>query len=136
MFSSCRDTLSHSIASKKGHFSGEKGLYFDQFTDFENFLDSKWLLYPWIYLQKTILQNFLSPHQKFGRYFFILIFIFQRSILHGMAKERNFLHVVDLSFDGRFLKYYYFSLHYHKQCPINNVKVKYLQIGQNVSDIF
>ena len=47
-----------------------------------------------------------------------------------MMKERNFLHVVDLSFDVRFAKYYQFSLGYHKQFLINNIKVKYLQIGQ------
>ena len=40
-----------------------------------------------------------------------------------------------LSFDARFLKYQ-FSLHYHKQCSINKIQVKCLQISQNVSDIF
>ena len=45
-------------------------------------------------------------------------------------------HVVDLSFDARFVKYYPFRSQYHKQCPINNIQVKYLRISQNVSDIF
>ena len=31
-----------------------------------------------------------------------------------MAKERNFLHVVDLSFETKFPKYYHFSFHYRK----------------------
>ena len=53
-----------------------------------------------------------------------------------MIKQRNFLHAIDLSFDARFVKYYPFSLHYHKQCPVNNIQVKCFQIGQNVSDIF
>ena len=53
-----------------------------------------------------------------------------------MVKERNFLNVADLSFDARFVKYYQFSSHYHKQHPINNIKVNYLQIRQNMFDIF
>ena len=52
-----------------------------------------------------------------------------------MVKQRKSLHVVDLLFDARFLKYP-FTLHYHKQCPINNIPVKCSQIGQNKSDIF
>ena len=53
-----------------------------------------------------------------------------------VIKEGNSLHVVNLSVDTRFVKYYRFSSHYHKQWPINNIKVKCLQIGQNMSDIF
>ena len=49
-----------------------------------------------------------------------------------MVKQRNFLHAVDLSFDARFVKYYQLSLQYHKQCPMNNIQVKYSQIGQNI----
>ena len=52
-----------------------------------------------------------------------------------MVKQRNFLHVVNLSFDAGFVKYYPISLQYHPQCPINNIQVKCLQIGRNVSDI-
>ena len=53
-----------------------------------------------------------------------------------MVKQRNFLHVVDFSSDARFAEYYQFSLYYHEQCQINNIKVECSQISQNVSDNF
>ena len=69
IFSSCRDTLGHLLVSEKYFVLGETMLYFDQFTDFERFPNSEWRLYHKNYLQKNILQNILSSHQKFGRYF-------------------------------------------------------------------
>ena len=53
-----------------------------------------------------------------------------------MINKRNFLHVVDVSYDVRFMKYYQFSSHYHEQLPVNNIKVKYSQIDQNITDFF
>ena len=77
------------------------------------------------------LQNILSSHQNFGRYTFYLSFsFFKDQFCFGMVKQKNFLHVVDLSFDARFTKYNKFSLYYHKQCPINIIKVKCSQIGK------
>ena len=98
--------------------------HFDQFTDFESFLtpnDFFILKITW----KKILQNILSSHQNF-----------EPKFCCGMVKQRNFLRVADLWFDARFVKYYPFSLPYHKQCLINNIRLKCLQIRQKVSDIF
>ena len=53
-----------------------------------------------------------------------------------MVKQRNFLHVADLLFDARFVKYDQYILHYLKQCPTTNIKEKFSHIGQNVSNIF
>ena len=73
------------------------------------------------YVQKEKLQNTLLSHQNFGRYFFVFFFsFFKDRFCCGIVKQRNFLHVVDLLFDSRFVKFYQFSLHY----PINNIKVK------------
>ena len=76
------------------------------------------------------------PTNNFGRFFYFFVFIFERSILLWNCKIKELSPtVVDLSFDERFVKHYPFRLHYHKQCPINNIQVKCTQIGQNVSDI-
>ena len=72
--------------------------------------------------------QFSSSHQNF----FFFFHCSKINFIVEMVKERNFLHVVDLSFDARFLNYYQFSLQHHKKYPINNIKVKFLQIGQNV----
>ena len=80
--------------------------------------------------------QFSSSHQNLEHYFFSFFHCSKINFVVEMVKERNFLDVVDLSFDARFLKYSQFSLQYHKKYPINNIKVKLLQIGQNVSDIF
>ena len=99
----------------------------------------------WGYLQKIILQNmitrdlqdnFYHPTKTLDVIFLSFFSFFKDRFCCRMVKQRNFLHVVDLSFDARFVKHYQFSLHYHKQCPINNIKVKYLQIGCIVSNIF
>ena len=70
--------------------------------------------------------------------FFFFFSFFKDPFCCGMVKQRNFFHVVDLSFDARFVKYHPFRSFrsHHKQSPINNINVKCLQIGQNVSDIF
>ena len=111
-------------------------LYFKQFPDFERFFDSKRHIYPENHLQKEILQNILPSHQNFGRYFLSLFSIFKDQFWCGMVNQRNFLHVVDLWFDARFVNYYRLSLPYHKQCPIDNMWVKCLQIGQKLSGYF
>ena len=67
---------------------------------------------------------------------FFFFSFFEDRFCCGMVKQGNFLHVGDSSFDARFVKYYSFSLHYHKQCSTNNIQVKCAQIGRNVSDIF
>ena len=56
----------------------------------------------------------LSAEHNFTKYFSEINFTVK------MVKERNFLRVV-LLFDARFIKYYQFSSHYHKQWPINNI---------------
>ena len=112
-------------------------MYFDQFTDFERFFDSKWLLYLENYLQK-ILQNILSSHQNFRRYRFIFVFFFcfcfffQKWILFWNGKTGTFFMLLIY----HLMQDYPFSSHYQKQCPINNIWVKCFQVGQNVSDIF
>ena len=53
-----------------------------------------------------------------------------------MVKQENFLHVVDLLFDERFVKYYHFSLPYCKTVATNNIKIEFLQFDQQVSDVF
>ena len=130
-FSSCRDTLIHLVVpKKKKYFSGEPVLYFERFTDFEIFFDFKWLF------TKYFLQNILSSRQNFEHYRFTFFSFFKDRFCNGMVKQRNFPHVVDLSFDARFVKYYPFSSHFHKQCPINKIQVKCLQFGQNLPDTF
>ena len=52
-----------------------------------------------------------------------------------MVKQENFLHVVDLLFDERFVKYYHLSLPYCKTVAINNIKIEFLQFDQQVSDV-
>ena len=100
--------------------------------------------------QSVILKDVLTPnnffilkiicrrkiYKNFYRLFYLFFSYFKNRFCCGMLKQRNFLQVVDLSFDARFVKYYPFSLHCHKQYPINNIQVKCSQIGQNVSDIF
>ena len=81
-------------------------------------------------IPRDLSDNFHHPTKTF--FFFHCSKI---NFIVEMVKERNFLHVVDLSFDARFLNYYQFSLQ-HKKYPINNTKVKFLQIGQNVYEIF
>ena len=84
---------------------------------------------------RSEVQSF-SFHQKSGRYFFVFFNLFSKiNYSVELIKEGNFLHVIDLSLDPRFFKYYQFSSHYHKQSPVNNIKAKYPQIGQNVSGI-
>ena len=61
---------------------------------------------------------------------------FKNRFCYGNGKKGMFLHAFYLSFDARFAKYYQSSLHYHKQCPINNIKIKCQQTDQNVSDSF
>ena len=53
-----------------------------------------------------------------------------------MVKQENFLHVVYLLFDERFVKYYHFSLPYCKTMATNNIKIELLQFDQQVSDVF
>ena len=89
------------------------------------------------YLQKKNLKNISSPHQNFEHYIFSISFsFFEGQFCCKMVKQQNFLRVVNLSFDTRFVKYYQFSLTCHKDCPINTIKVKCSQIAQNVPDIF
>ena len=104
-------------------------LYFDQFTDFKKLPDFCIMK---IMRKKKILEILYYPI-KILDVTFLSFFSFSKDRFScGMVKQRNFLHVVDLSFDSRFVKFYQFSLHY----PINNIKVKTSQIGQTVSDIF
>ena len=79
---------------------------------------------------------FYHPTKTLNVTFLSLFSFFKYRFCCGMLKERNFVHVIDLSFDARILKYYSFSLHYHKHCPINYIQIKCSQIGQNVFDIF
>ena len=78
---------------------------------------------------------FYQPTKTLYLTFSSLFPFFEDRFCCGMVKRKNFLHVVDLLFVTRFLKYL-FRLHYHEQCPINNIQVKCFQIGQNVCDIF
>ena len=78
---------------------------------------------------------FYQPTKTLYLTFSSLFSFFEDRFCCGMVKRKNFLHVVDLLFDTRFLKHP-FRLHYHEQCPINNIQVKYSQIGQNVCNIF
>ena len=74
-------------------------LYFDQFTDFENFSDVKLLLYPQNCMLKIILQNmtprdlmdnFLSSHQNLAVTFFILLFrFFKDQFCRGNGKRKK-----------------------------------------------
>ena len=120
--------------------SVEAVLYFDHFTDFKGFPGSKSILtyLSWKLSAEKKLQNTLSLLylSNFRRYFFIFFLFSKDQFCCCMLKQRNFLLVVDLLFDARFVKYYQFNLRYYKQCPINNVKAKCSQIGQNMSDIF
>ena len=84
------------------------------------------------YDSERFVGQFSSSHQTFFSFFHCSKINFAVE----MVKERNILHVVDLSFDARFLNYYQFSLQHHKKYPVNNIKVKFLQIGQNVYEIF
>ena len=113
-------------------------LYFEQFTDFEKFSDSKWLLWLQIICKNSFkkydswrsIVQFFKFHQKSGRYFFVFFNLFLKiNYSVEMIKERN------LSLDARFVKYYKFSSHYHKQWPVNNIMAKYSQFGQNISGI-
>ena len=74
-------------------------------------------------------------HENLVRYFLSLFSFFEDLFCCAKVKQRNFLHVVDLSLDARFSKYP-FSLHYHKQCPTNNIQIKCSQVCQNLCDIF
>ena len=110
-------------------------LYFDQFTDFERYFDSKWLLHAKITFRRKIYKIFYYPIKTLYVIFLSFFSFFKDWFCCVMVKQRKFLHDVDLPFDARFLKYR-FSLHYHKQCPINSIQVKCAQICQNVCDIF
>ena len=72
---------------------------------------------------------FYQPTKTLYLTFSSLFSFFEDRFCCGMVKRKNFLHVVDLLFVTRFLKYL-FKLHYHEQCPINNIQVKCFQIGQ------
>ena len=91
------------------------------------------------FILKIICRNIclkIIHHPMKTLYIIFLSFSFFKDLFCcGMVKQRNLLHVVDLSFDVIFLKYP-FNLHYHKHCPINNIQVKCTQISQNVCDIF
>ena len=107
-------------------------LYFDQVTNIERFPD----FFLKIICRKNFTKSFIILPKLWTFLFYLFyLFFFRDWFCCGVVKQRNFLHFVDLAFDARFVKYQ-FSLHYHKQCPINNIKVKYLQIGQKLSDIF
>ena len=63
-------------------------------------------------------------------------FIFQRLILLCSGKIKELFACCWFIIWWIFLKYYQFSLQYHKQCPTSKIKVKCWQIDQNVFDIF
>ena len=82
-------------------------------------------------------ENFYYPPKTLEVTFYLFFFFnfhLQRSILMWKWQNKG-THAIDLSFDARFVKYYQFSFHYYKQPSINNIKVKCLQIGQNVLGI-
>ena len=90
-----------------------------------------------IIYRRKFYKIFYHPTKVSDVSFVSLFSFFKDQFCCGIVKQKNFLHVVDLSFkfDTRFVKHYPFSFHYHKQCPINNNRVKCSQIGQNVPDI-
>ena len=84
---------------------------------------------------KYLQDSFYHPTKTLHVTFLSFFSFFKDRFCCEMAKQRSFLRVVSLSFNLRFMKYFN-SVHYHKHFPINDIKVKCLQIGQNVSDIF
>ena len=86
-------------------------------------------------IPRYLQDNFYHPTKTLGvtfTYVFFLLSFFKDRSCCAMVKQRNFLHVVSSSFDARFVKYYQFCSHYHKHCPINNIKEKCSRIGQNM----
>ena len=85
---------------------------------------------------RDLQDNFYHPTKIWTLLFYRFLLFFKDRFCCEMINERRFLYIVDLSFDARFVKYYQFSSHYYKRFPINNIKVKCSQIGQNVSGTF
>ena len=131
VFSSCSDTLSHLTVSKKLYFQ-EKKCYIS--TDLLILKDSltpnDFSILKFICRKKN-LQKILLLDQNYGGYVFIFFAsFFKDRLVYGMIKQRNFLHILNLSFDAKLVKYYQFRSHYHKQCPINNNKVNVRKLAK------
>ena len=73
----------------------------------------------WKSFAEKKITKYLSSHLNFGRYyFFFFLSFFKGQFYCGMVKQRTFLHVVDLSFDAIFVKFY------HNECPIKKYQNK------------
>ena len=92
---------------------------------------------------KKITKNFiiLLSHHNVGRFLSPFFSFFKDRFFCRMVKKNevsaNFwIQDLQMQFGLQFTLHLQFSLHYHKQWSINNIKVKCLQIGKNVPDVF
>ena len=74
-----------------------------------------------IICRRKLYKMFYHPTKTLGVTFISLFSFFKDQFFNEIIKQVNFFHVIDFSFDARYVKLYPLSFQYHKQCPINNI---------------
>lgn len=82
------------------------------------------------------MRQFFDPIKNLDvTFLFTFLFCFS-DFAWKIVKQRNFLNVVDLSFDENFGKYYHLAYISINQCLVNNIKWKCSKFDQKVCDIW